>query len=468
MERSEIEAAHRRRIREISEGDPQAPLYHFISPATHCECFDPNGAIFWNGRYHLFYIFQDAAYRTGEEFWQRGHCWGHASSDDLIHWQYHPTALSPESGDPESAIYSGCALVNKEGVPTLIYHGYGAGTCVATALDDDLIHWQKSPRNPVIREPRQAGDEGWQIYNVFDPCVWLKNETYYALLGGQVKPEIAPGDAGDTAYIFRSSDLVQWEYLHPFYSPKSKWTGPKDDCACPKFFALGEQEILLCISHASGTRYYQGKKENEQFYPQRHQAINWPGGDSFAPETMLDAKGRRLMWAWAVDQRMDWWHKGELGVLTLPRVLSLGEDGELQIEPAPELHSLRKNGWSFENISCETDLEAVSGDCLEISLEAQIEPSQWIEIMVRLAPDATEKTVIRYDAAQGEISIDASKSSSREIGWRPHPMNFWESVEVENLSVQRAPLILPDGEMLQLQIFLDRSIIESSPTNVAA
>ncbi|MHC4131922.1 MAG: hypothetical protein ACYSR3_08035, partial [Planctomycetota bacterium] len=64
------------RIRELFLSDPHRPTYHFVSFEGRCMPFDPNGAIFWKGRYHLFFIFQD----------ERGHNWGHVSSTDLVHW----------------------------------------------------------------------------------------------------------------------------------------------------------------------------------------------------------------------------------------------------------------------------------------------------------------------------------------------------------------------------------------------
>jgi beta-fructofuranosidase len=158
--------------------DPFAPRYHFMAPEYLCAPFDPNGAIFWRGRYHLFCIFQDEALP------HHGHCWGHASSADLLHWTYHPTALAPAPGDPDLGIFSGGAFVNKKGVPTIIYHGVSAGTCIATAEDDELIRWRKSPHNPVIREPRE-GEPGWGVYNVFDPDAWLEEDSYFAIQIGR-------------------------------------------------------------------------------------------------------------------------------------------------------------------------------------------------------------------------------------------------------------------------------------------
>ena len=86
--------------------DKHRPTYHFVMPEGIAEPFDPNGAIYWNGRYHLFYIFQTKTADIYDSYW------GHVSSTDLIHWRYHPTALAPNPGDPEKGIFSGNAFVN--------------------------------------------------------------------------------------------------------------------------------------------------------------------------------------------------------------------------------------------------------------------------------------------------------------------------------------------------------------------
>jgi len=441
----------------LVRADPHAPRYHFLSPESRNICFDPNGALYWKGRYHLFYICQDPARRTGTEFWQQGHCWGHASSIDLVHWVYHPTALAPEPGDPEVAIYSGGAVLNKDGVPTLVYHGYGAGTCVATAADDDLITWRKSAHNPVIPEPK-TGDPGWGIYNVFDPHVWIGGDTYYAILGGKVKPD----DVRDTAYLFRSADLARWEYVHPFYAPRAEWTEPGDDCACPDFFPLGDRHALLCISHAKGARCYLGRYENETFFPEDHQLLNWPGGCCFAPETLVDRQGRRLMWAWALNQRRG--GGDTLGVMTLPRVLALGEDGNLRVSPPVEFAGLRRNRRHWENLRVTRDttvpLAGLTGDCLELDVVADVEPEASVGLRVRASPGGEEQTLIRYDAGRGELVVDLTRSSLANDGWRPVPLDCWRGIPHQNLTVQRAPFRVPAGEPLRWRIFLDRSMLE--------
>ncbi|MHC4543954.1 MAG: LamG domain-containing protein, partial [Planctomycetota bacterium] len=104
-----------RQLRKKLLSDPHRPTYHFVTPEGRCMPFDGNGAIFWNGKYHLCYIFQD----------DRGHCWGHASSKDLLHWRWHSPALFPAPGDIDRGIFSGNCFVNKKGEATILYHGVG-------------------------------------------------------------------------------------------------------------------------------------------------------------------------------------------------------------------------------------------------------------------------------------------------------------------------------------------------------
>lgn len=441
------------RIAKRVQRDPHAPLYHFIAPEGGCWPFDPNGALFWRGRYHLFYIFQDPELPHG------GHCWGHASTADLVHWDYHPTALAPRDGDPDAGIFSGGAFVNKDGVPTIIYHGIEAGTCIATSIEDDLVHWTKSPNNPVIPVPKE-GDTGFGVYNVFDPHAWVDGDDYYAILGGNIKPN----DMRDTAYLFRSKDLIEWEYLRPFYSPRAEWTGEEEDCACPDFFDLGGRYVLMCISHPRGTRYYLGRMEDGAFVPEEHHRMNWAGGSCFASESLLDDKGRRLFWAWVVDQRRtNKEGRRALGVMTLPRVLCLAEDGSLRIEPAVELESLRRGHQRLDNLSVssgtETPLDAVSGECLELYLDVEVPSHGRFTLKVRCSPDDEEETAITYDGAAGALEIDTSRSSLSSDVFRTDIV-VGSKGEPRDVPVQEAPFSLRAGELLRLRVFLDRSIVE--------
>jgi beta-fructofuranosidase len=440
-----------RKLRAALQEDRHRPRYHFVTPEGLCHPFDPNGAIFWRGRYHLFYIVQVEGH---------GHCWGHASSIDLLHWRIHPLALVP--GDGDEGIFSGCALLDKEGTPTIVYLGVSTGICIARSTDEELIHWEKNPANPVIPIPREGTPE-YSQYIVHDPHVWLEGETYYAILYG--RRNIAE-KKGDTAYLFKSSDLIHWDYLRPFYEPNPAWTGPEEDCACPDFFPLGDVHMLLCISHYAGARYYLGRYEDETFYPERHVRMNWPGGTMFAPESLLDGSGRRIFWGWVCGGRTKEAQEaaGWSGVMSLPRVFSLEADGTVSIEPVEEIERLRTNPVRRESVAlvdgAPVSLEEIKGTAWELALEIEPGTADQVAVQVCCSPDGAEQTEIIYDPAAGTLSIDWSQSSlSSEVIWPwPHPHR--REPQPGGNRIQAAPLALGAGEMLQLRVFLDGSILE--------
>ena len=434
--------------------DPHRPTYHFVALEGLAMPFDPNGCLYWRGRYHLFYIFQDPDLPNG------GHCWGHASSIDLVHWVHHPTALSFGPEDPEAGIFSGNGFINKEGIPTLVYFGVQSGICIATSEDERLDRWVKSPANPVIPVPKE-GEPGFGEYNVFDPHCWLEGDTYYVALGGKVLPK----KEYDTVFLFKSTDMVNWEYVRPFYEPDPEWTGPEEDCACPDFFRLGDRHMLLCISHPRGCRYYLGRYEDETFLPEEHHRMNWPGGTCFAPESLLDAQGRRVFWAWVLGRRPREvaQESGWSGVMTLPRVLSLHEDGSLRIEPAEELSKLRQDHLHHDGVSLASDteivLEDVQGDCLELAFQIRPGSAREFGVAVRRSPGSEEQTLVLCNPGEKLLEIDFSRSSLDDrikhyeycmLGGRENP----------EVSVQQAPFELGPGESLNLRIFIDRSIVE--------
>ena len=450
-----------RELENLLLADPHRPRYHLlhfeegdIMPG------DPNGAIYWKGRYHLFYIFQ----RRQREEPTTVHCWGHASSVDLVHWQHHPTALDVAPSDPDRGIFSGNALVARDGRPTLIYHGVGIGNCSATALDDHLIQWQKSSFNPLVPIPAPA-DPSFGKYDSWDPHVWLEDDQYYAIFGGN------PG-SGAPATLFRGRDLTSLSYIGPFL-PADRWSQVGEDVSCPDFFSLGDgqaaRHMLLCISHMRGARYFLGQWKDDKFVPQAHGRMNWPGGCFFAPETLLDNRGRRILWAWCLDQRPPSIRAGAggTGVMSLPRVLSLDARGELLIEPVEELQRLRINPVTVPVIELagesERGVPQLEGDSLEIQVEFPAGIMHPVGVKVRQTPDQAEQTVIWYDPQASELSVDVSRSSLdpaiRYRSWclfRPSdPEDAAEAV-----TRQRAPLALEPTEPLRLTIFLDRSMLE--------
>lgn len=443
----ELVEAHRLFQRRLQE-DPHRPLWHFVCPEGGDSMpFDPNGMIWWQGRYHLFYIFQ-----AGDP---HVHHWGHASSLDLLHWTHHPTALDYDADDPDQGIFSGNAFVDLEGRPTILYHGVRAGNSIAHAVDDDLIEWRKSPTNPLVPIPAE-GSPDFGKYESWDPHGWVENGRYLGIFGG-AKPA-----------LFSGATFDRWEYVGPFLETDREWGEPGEDISCPDFFPMGDSHVLLCISHRRGARYFVGRWDGRTFRPESHHRMNWPGGGYFAPETLLDDRGRRILIAWVMDPRDPTTRAGGgwSGVMSLPRVLTLGDAGRLKIEPIEELQRLRHRPVAIEPFvvgeGSERIVERLSGDSLEIEVEFAAE-STHPTVTVRRSPDDAERTTIRVDRKNGTLSIDFGRSSLDPTlvyrSWcifRPDDRDDAE----RRVTVQTAPLELAESEPLKLRIFLDRSMLE--------
>ena len=157
--------------RQTLSSDPYRPIYHYVNPEGNLN--DPNGLCFWNGLYHLFY----QAYPPEDP---RQH-WGHAISEDLVHWEDLPFAIYP---NPEEKCFSGTTLVEKDRVIAM-YHGIGQGNMIAISKDPLLLNWEKLSSNPVIPNSPQdktqmETDENDLPYRVYDPCIWKDNNIYYS------------------------------------------------------------------------------------------------------------------------------------------------------------------------------------------------------------------------------------------------------------------------------------------------
>jgi beta-fructofuranosidase len=410
-----------RALREKLLSDPHRPGYHFVIPEGTAMPFDPNGAIYWKGRYHLFYIFQD----------KRDHHWGHVSSTDLFHWRHHPTRLL-------SGMFSGNCFVNKEGRPTMCYHQVGQGNAMAVALDDDLNDWKKLDSNPITPKTK-AGDTHHGKYRSWDPYGWVEGDTYYAIFGGE-RPGLAKAPALGG----------EWKYVGDFLANTVPGVSINEDVSCADFFKLGNRHMLLCISHRLGARYYLGEWKGEQFHPTFHEQMSWVDNTYFAPESLLDDRGRRIMWAWLMDlpqfkMRTD---HGWSGTMSLPRVLSLAEDGSLRMNPPEEIERLRFNGKKKADVEINADSEVplpeISGHSLELNLEMNAADAKQYGVKVCSSPDGEEQTLVYYDATDKKLKVDATKSS----------------LDDTSKKIEAGPFALNAGETLKLRVFVDKSVVE--------
>ncbi len=410
-----------RALREKLLSDRHRPGYHFVIPEGRGMPFDPNGAIFWKGRYHLFYIFQD----------NRGHNWGHVSSTDLFHWRHHKTGLT-------AGMFSGNCFINKDGRPTMCYHQVGQGNAMAVALDDDLNEWKKLDSNPITPKTK-PGDTHHGKYRSWDPFGWLEGETYYAIFGGK-RPAIAKSD----------TLTGKWNYVGDLMANAVDGVSIKEDVSCADFFKIGDQHMLLCISHRLGCRYYLGEWKDEKFHPTFHERMSWVDNSFFAPESLLDDRGRRIMWAWIFDRagfktRMEY---GWSGTMSLPRVLSLGGDGVLHMDVPREIERLRYNPRKKENITLKADtdlpLDGISGNSIELAIEMNAKGASQLGIKVCCSPEGEEQTLVFYDRAEKKLKVDTRKSSATE-----GPKN-----------IEAGPFELKEDEPLKLRVFVDKSVVE--------
>ena len=131
--------------------------------------------------------------------------------------------------------------------------------------------------------------------------------------------------------------------------------------------------MLLCISHSLGCRYYLGDFKDEKYLPEFHAMMNWIADDEnptgfapdnktltyFAPESLETEDGRRVMWAWLITDEPNIPNKS---IMSLPRELSLNEDGTLGISPLRELESQRYDERSYKNVEVKMEPRVNGGD----------------------------------------------------------------------------------------------------------
>ncbi len=424
--------------------DPYRPLYHYAAPANLLK--DPNGPLYWQGKYHLFY--QNNPYEVEDSNMH----WGHAMSEDLVHWTDLPVALSPTPGGPDrDGCWSG-PIVIVDGVPTAVYYGNPAGICIARGhpADLSLVHWEKFEGNPIIPPP-PAGSP----WRPFDPCVWKFGNLWHLICGGRT-------ERGDTAFLLTSTDFINWEYQHEFYESKRSWTEVDEDCAVPDFFSIGDKHMLVFSSHKHGAQYYLGtySPSEKKFHPEQHSRLNhnptigvtMESGNYLAPATLEAPDGRRILFSWIGEGRQFSVQKasGWCGIMAIPRVLSLTGSGALRMEPIAEIDKLRRRHRRVSEIVVppgeEIGLEGIGNDVLEISAVIEALSAHECGFAFRYSSDSAEQTLVSFSVTERRIKVDVSRSSQN-----PDVVDFEE---------QAAPLELGDNEPLRLRIFLDRSVIE--------
>ena len=479
-----------REARRVKADAPHRPLYHFVNPEYVLN--DPNGLCFWQGRWHLFY-----QARPPED--PRQH-WGHAVSTDLVHWRDLPCAIGP---GPEDKSYSGTILVEEDRAIAM-YHGMGVGNMVAVSNDPLLLNWRKVTGRAVI--PFGSANQPPLPYGVFDPCIWSKGGSYYALSAGIVP--FRPGGRHIAAnYLFRSPDLEHWEYLHPFVEG-DRFTRLGDDGACPYFRPIGDRHILVFFSHLSGSQYLLGDydTERDKFQVDAHGLFTFgpvfPGG-VHAPTAFPDGEGGVIVMCNMNPARptgkMDNYLSGFFGgtegwleegdgsqfardwdqILTLPRRLTLSGRHEVCIEPAGDIASLRSAhrhiGRTVIAPNREVVLDEIEGDAIELSIEVDPKHSSAFEVDVLRSPGREECTRICLYHRRGfkyreplphDVGANCVMSTALSTVARYESVitidNSCSSMLPDALSrpPESAPVLIDPGDPVHLRIFVDRSVVE--------
>ena len=439
--------------RETYTDDPHRPIYHYVNPEAMLN--DPNGLCFWQGRWHLFY----QAYPPEDT---RQH-WGHAVSDDLVHWRDLPYCIYP---NPERCCFSGSALVEEDRVIAM-YHGTEVGNMVAISSDPLLLNWEKIGNRAVVpmnKERTFAGNVpiGMHPPRVFDPCIWKKGDSYYSITGGQL-PTGPGGKLIRANFLYRSVDLEHWEYLHPFVE-NDLYSMVGDDGACPYFWPIGDRHMLLFFSHTSGGQYLLGDydQDRDKFVVTYGAKFNFgPYGPAgvHAPSATPDGNdGIIVIFNMNPGKPTDRWNQ----IMTLPRRLTVNGDTVYQ-EPAGDMESLRGKhvhvGGTTLKANRETILDDVSGNAFEIVAEIDPKDATSVDLNVLRSPGSEEFTRITFYKERGY----------RDRNVRPHPITSAITLDSTYASTasdvkSRAPetthFTLPEGDNLKLRIFVDRSVVE--------
>jgi len=313
--------------------EKKRPQFHFTTRRGWIN--DPNGMIFYEGEYHLFY-----QHNPYEREWENM-SWGHAVSKDMVHWEELPTALSP---DNLGTMFSGSAVIdydntagfNKGGVPAMVV-AYTANTdqkqtqCIAYSLDKGRT-FIKYTQNPVIDSKAK-----WNSVDTRDPRMfWYAPGKHWVLVLNE----------RDGHSIYNSKNLKDWTF-------ESHTTGFWE---CPDLFELpvdGNENQKKWVMYGASNTYMIGSFDGKKFNPEsgKHYYVT---GSIYAAQTFTNipkSDGRRIQIGWS---RIS--HAGMPfnGMMLMPTELKLKttKDGvRLFSEPVKETNALFTSLNNWKNLT---------------------------------------------------------------------------------------------------------------------
>lgn len=304
---------------------------------------DPNGFIYYQGYYHLFYQYFPYGPRWGTMHW------GHAVSRDLVNWEHKGIALFPSKRGDQNGCFSGSA-VEREGKLCLIYTGVRYEevnpedihvslneqfeSCQMMAVSEDGFSFDNWKDKEMVLAPVADPKIGSRTHTR-DPKVWKGGDGWYMILGSTLE------EKQGEALIYRSEDLGSWFLVNQASKgPEYGWMWE-----CPDYVKVPGGEALFVS--AMGLPGISGKEKNQALcfpvtfdeascrmeIPDEYQFLDY-GMDLYAPQTTLDRDGRRILTAWV---RMpepvgDGW----IGMFCAPRVVEM-ENGHIFFRLHPQI-----------------------------------------------------------------------------------------------------------------------------------
>lgn len=408
------------RATEVLVDDPTRPVYHFHPPALWLN--DPNGPIYVNGWYHLFY-----QHHPFGDLWGPMH-WGHARSRDLVQWEHLPIALAPDTESGEGGVWSGSGTLLPDGSPILFYTSISrdqpanlyAEQHAAIPTDKDFTQWKRHSANPIL-VPEIHGEikvEEWR-----DPFLFEEGGAHYMLLAARI---IEGGETSSGVLLYKAKDnsLEEWDFLGIPFRRELEHHGIYE---CPNLLRLGDKWLLILSAPGWNVEYHVGDFDPKipRFSVEHSGMVDHGAPYFYAPNTLLlGPRKQPVMWGWVRGFPEG---RGWNGVLTIPRELSLNREGELLQTPLPELKNVRGSAtdllvqWKDENT-------AVS-----------IPPSSELRLVGGIQSEGFAKFILREEHSDETLHIVLGNGESSQNGGTIH--------------------LEHEGEF-ELNIFLDRSVLE--------
>lgn len=425
------------------------PHYHATTPIGWMN--DPNGFVFYEGEYHLFY-----QYYPYDSQWGPMH-WGHVKSKDLIHWEELPVALAPDQWYDKDGCFSGSAI-EKDGKLHLMYTGHVVEgdqviqtQCIA--VSNNGVTFEKIATNPVIGEAL-LGNEGL-IQDFRDPKIIKHEELYYCVVATKT------ADNRGKILLFSSKDLLEWSFFSVLLEGNEEqgimWE-------CPDFFHLDGKDVLImspiqikqqaheyhnisstmaCIGEMN---WETGKLAVENFHEMDF------GMDYYAPQSLIDDKNRRIVIAWMQmwDRTLPTHDLGHqwAGSMTLPRELRVRNNRLVQ-RPVSEVYSQLEYRYGSENIQV-TKEPVVFHHLIRDNTYMQVvaDLSQAQSFTVQLAKKESQYLSLKYETTS-TIFTFSRKNFGYEI----------KGGEPEIIDTRSFPVELVNQQLI-LEVFRDTNSIE--------